>query len=184
MAKVIGGMTLSLDGFINDRNGSVGDLYPHFEELRDSPMMQEAINTTGAVVMGRTTYEMGNGDYTGYEFQVPIFVVTHQIPDTVAKGENEHLSFTFVTDGVEQAIAQAKAAAGDKDVMMVGGADITQQALNAGLVDELQLGIMPVLFGDGLRFFEHLTHPPRLEKISLTESVGGRTDIFYRVLHQ
>jgi dihydrofolate reductase len=177
------GMTLSLDGFISDRTGSVGELYPHFEELRDSEMMQAMMNATGAVVMGRTTYEMGNGDYTGYELQAPIFVVTHAIPETAAKGQNDRLSFTFVTEGVEAAIAQAKVAAGDKDVMIVGGADVTQQALNAGLVDELQVGIMPVLFGEGVRFFENLTHPPALEKINLMESVGGRTDIFYRVLN-
>lgn len=182
MAKVIGGMTLSLDGFINDRNGGVGELYPYFEELHDSEMMQEAMDNTGAVVMGRTTYEMGNGDYTGYEFQVPIFVITHHPPETVATGENENLSFTFVTEGTESAIARAKAAAGDRDVMIVGGADVTRQAINAGLIDELQLGIMPVLLGEGLRLFDQLTTLPRLEKVKILESVGGRTDITYRVV--
>lgn len=182
MAKVIGGMTISLDGFINDREGSVAALYPNFTELVESEMMQQAMQSTGAVVMGRRSYEMGNGDFTGYEFQVPIFVVTHHRPETVAKGENEHLTFTFVTDGIESAIQQAKAAAGDKEVVIVGGADITQQAINAHLVDELQIGVMPVLFGEGVRLFANLTHPPALEKAGISESVGGRTDIIYRII--
>ena len=70
MAKVIVGMTTSLDGFVNDRNGSVKRLYPDLEALRKTEMLQEAIAYTGAVVMGRRAYEMANGDLTGYEFKV------------------------------------------------------------------------------------------------------------------
>jgi dihydrofolate reductase len=183
MGKVIGGMTLSLDGFMEDRNGEIGRLYPNFEELRDAEFLQESMKTTGAVIFGRRTYDMGNDDYTGYEYQVPIFVVTHHAPEKAAKGENDKLKFHFVMDGVESAVRQAKAAAGDKDVIVVGGANITQQILKAGLIDELQIGIVPVLFGDGLRFFENLRDTEiKLEKIRLIESPGGRTDIMYRIV--
>lgn len=85
MAKVILGMTMSLDGFVQDRNGSVERLYPDLEALRNDASLQDAIRTTGAVVMGRRAYDMASGDFTGYEFQTPIFVVTHHPPERVAK---------------------------------------------------------------------------------------------------
>ena len=119
--------------------------------------MNAAIEQTGAVVMGRRTFEMGDPDsYVGnYEFQVPILVVTHH-PPAVPPKQDEHLTFTFVTEGVETAIEQAKAAAADKVVQVVGGASILQQLLRAGLVDELHLAVMPVVFGGGLRLLENL----------------------------
>jgi dihydrofolate reductase len=182
MAKVIFGMTISLDGFINDRNGSVARLYSDFAELRESQTLQESIRTTGAVVMGRRSYDMGEGDFTDYEFQTPIFVVTHHPPAQVAKGDNDKLSFTFVTDGVERAVELARAAAGEKDVAVIGGADIAQQSLRAGLIDELQMSIMPVLLGEGLRVFDQLgPEPIELEKVKLIES-PTRTDIWFRVV--
>jgi len=183
MGKVIGGMTISLDGFVNDRNGDVSRLYPDLGALRETELLQESIKMTGAVVMGRGAYDMANGDFTGYEFQVPIFVVTHHIPDKAAKGENDKLKFHFVTDGLESAMKQAKAAAGDKNVTVVGGANTTQQCIKAGLLDELEIGIMPILLGEGLRLFEHLgTEPIELEKIRVIESPAGRTDIIFRVV--
>src|SRR6266571_2213988 len=176
MGKVIFGMTMSLDGFVNDRNGDVSRLYPDLDALRKTEMLQEAIKTTGAVVMGRRAYDMAEGDFTDYEFQVPIFVLTHDVPDMVAKGENERLSFTFVTDGIESAIEKAKAAAGDKHVMVVGGANTAQQCLRAGLVDEIHMGIVPVLFGEGLRFFEpHVNEQMELERTRVFAS-PTRTD--------
>jgi len=107
--------------------------------------------------MGRRAYAMGDPDsYVGnYEYQVPIFVLTHAVPDKRPK-QSDKLTFTFVTDGIESAIRQATAAAGDKNVTVVGGASTVQQCLNAGLVDELQIDIMPVLLGEGLRLFENL----------------------------
>ncbi|MEO8396471.1 MAG: dihydrofolate reductase family protein, partial [Chloroflexota bacterium] len=156
MSKVVLGMAMSLDGFVQDKNGSVGKLYPDLGALDNTDMLQESIRETGAVVMGRRAYDMANGDFTGYEYQVPIFVVTHHPPEQVAKGENGAFKFNFVTDGVERAVAQAKAAAGERDVTIIGGADIAQQVIRAGLADELDMGIAPILFGEGLRFFEHL----------------------------
>src|SRR6266705_60183 len=95
MAKVIIGMTMSLDGFVNDRNGDVSRLYPDLEALRQTEFLQEVIKTTGAVVMGRRAYDMAEGDFTDYEFQVPIVVLTHDVPEKVAKGENDQLTLTF-----------------------------------------------------------------------------------------
>jgi len=172
-------MTVSLDGFVNDRNGSVERLYPDLDALRKTKMLQDAIANTGAVVMGRRAYEMANGDFTGYEFQVPIFVVTHQPPRAAARGENAKLSFEFV-GALESAVQKAKKAAGTKDVTVVGGASTLQQCLRSGLADELHIGIVPVLFGDGLRLFENLGGT-RLETIEVLDS-PDRTDIRFRVL--
>jgi len=182
LGKVITGTTMSLDGFMNDRNGDVGRLYPDLEALRRTEMLQEEIRTTGAVVMGRRAYDMAEGDLTDYEYQVPIFVLTHHIPEQVAKGQNDQLTVTFVTDGIQSAIEKAKAAAGDRHVMVIGGANTAQQCLRAGLVDEIHIGIVPVLLGEGLRFFE----PPDNEQMELVitrvfES-PMRTDLWFRVV--
>jgi dihydrofolate reductase len=182
VGKVILGMTMSLDGFINDRNGSVSPLYPDFAELRDTEVLQEAIRSTGAVVMGRRAYDMADGDFTDYEFQVPIFVITHEAPERVAKGENDNLSFTFVTDGVSSAIEKAKAVAGDKDVTMIGGANSAQQCIRAGLVDEIHIDLMPILLSGGLRLFEHLgSEQIKLEKIKVMEA-PTRTHLRFRLI--
>lgn len=181
MARVSAGMSMSLDGFVSDRNGEVGLLYPDMEAMRQTEGLQEAIRSTGAVVMGRRSYEMGNGDYTGYEFQVPIFVLMHQAPEQVAKGENDELTFTFVTEGIERVIDRAKAAAGDKDVTMVGGASTIHQCIEASLVDELHIDLRSVLLGDGLRLFDRSgALPIELESIGASESPGV-THLRYRV---
>ncbi len=182
MGNVIVGATMSLDWFMNDRSGDVSRLYPDFEALHRTEMLQEEIQTTGAVVMGRRAYDMGEGDFTDYEYQVPIFVLTHHIPEKMAKGQNDQLTVAFVTDGVESAIEKAKAAAGDKHVMVVGGANTAQQCLRAGLVDEIHIGIVPVLLGDGLRFFEpEANERVELERTRVFES-PTRTDLWFRVV--
>jgi len=181
MGKVLLGMTLSLDGFVNDRNGDVSRLYPDLGALRQTEMLQEVIQTTGAVVMGRRAYDMAEGDFTDYEFQVPIVVLTHDVPEKVAKGENEKLSFTFVTDGIESAIEKAKAAAGDKYVTVIGGADTAQQCIKKGLLDEIQIGIVPILLGGGLRLFEHVGKQIELERMRVIES-PVRADLRLRVV--
>ena len=175
---------MSLDGFINDRNGNVGRLYPDLEALRKTEALQEAIRTTGAVVMGRQAYDMANGDFTGYEFQVPIFVLTHHVPARAAKGENGNFKFNFITDGIENAIEKARIAAAEKDVTAIGGADIFQQCLNKGLVDEVQIDIAPVLLGDGLRLFEHISAETiELETTAVIGSAGV-THLRYRVVKE
>ncbi len=181
MARVIAGMVMSLDGFVSDRDGDMGRLYPSMEAMRDSEPVQEAIASTGAVVMGRRSYDMGNGDFSGYEFQVPIFVLTHRPPQRAATGENDKLTFTFVTEGVGRAVEQAKTAAGDKDITVVGGASIIRQCIAAGLVDEVHIDVRAVLLGDGLRLFEPTGLPPiELEPIGVSASPGV-THLRYRV---
>ena len=173
---------MSLDGFVADPQGNAARLYPDLGELGGTDYMSEAIAQTGAVIMGRRTFEMADPDsYVGnYEFQVPIFVVTHHPPAT-APQQDEHLTFTFVTDGVEEAVALATAAAGDKEVQVVGGPGLIRQLFLAGLVDELRVDVMPVLLGSGLRFLEdpRLVRV-RLEKIGVQE-VGARTSLSFRV---
>lgn len=183
MGKVIGGMAVSLDGFIHDREGSVARLYADMDAMMETALMQDAMQNTGAVVMGRHTYEMGNSDFTGYEFQVPIFVLTHHAPEKAAKGENDKLKFHFISAGIDSAFEQAKAAAGIRDVMVVGGANTFQQCLKAGILDEIQITIVPVLLGDGLRLFEPFdAEQIELETINVITSSSGRTDMILRVV--
>lgn len=184
MGKVIAGMTMSMDGFINDRNGSAEKLSSDFAELLETSSFKKMIADTGAVIMGRHTYEMAdpflwaNDDY---EFQVPVFVLTHTPPLEHPAG-NGRLSFTFVADGMVSAIAQAREAAGDKDVQVIGGADTIQQCLNSGLCDELQIDIMPILLGEGLKLFENIdTDIMRLERIKVEETTPVRTSITFKV---
>jgi dihydrofolate reductase len=182
MATVIAGMTMSLDGFVADASGSASRLYPDLAALRGTAYMNAAIEETGAVLMGRRAFEMGDPDsYVGeYEFQVPIFVLTHHPPKTPPK-QDERLTFTFVTEGVESAIEQARAAAGDRAVRVIGGASVVQQLLRAGLVDELQIDVMPVLLGAGLRLLENVD-PERLKLETIgVQEVGARTSLRFRV---
>ena len=180
-------MTVSLDGFMSDRNGSAQSLSPDFDELLAAPSFKKLTEETGAVIMGRHVYEMADPFLwinDEYEFQVPIFVVTHTPPDKYPKG-NDNLTLTFVTDGIESAVAQAKQAAGDRIVQVIGGADTIQQCLNAGLCDELGIDIMPVLLGGGLRLFENLdTDKISLERISAEETTPMRTSVVFKVTYR
>ena len=185
MGNVIFGMTMSLDGFINDRDGGVGMLYPDFETLGATEPMQEAIRSTGAVVMGWHAFAMAEDPDSfaeRYEFQVPIFVLTHTVPSRHPK-ETERLTITFVTEGIEAAIAKAKAAAGPKDVTIVGGAKTAMQSIRAGLVDEIHIDIMPILLSGGLRLFETLgTEPIHLERLAVEALPAGRTHLRFRIM--
>ncbi len=184
MAKVILGMTMSLDGFINDAEGSVALLYPDLEAWRETEVGRRSIQNTGAVVMGRNAFAMAEDPdwYAGnYEYQVPIFVLTLRPPARHPR-ETEHLTFTFVTDGIASAIRQARAAAGPKDVNVIGTASITEQCLNAGLADELHVDIMPVLLGGGLRIFEHIRSAPIQLERTRVEELPGRTHIEFRIV--
>lgn len=184
MAKVIAGMTVSLDGFINDKNGSSENLSPDFEELLNTESFKQMVKDTGAVIMGRNTYQMAdpfmwvNDDY---EFQVPLFILTHNPPEKYPKG-NDKLSVTFVTGGIEEAIEKAKAAAGDKLVQIIGGAQTIQEALNSGMCDELWLDVMPVLLGDGKKLFENIdVDKIKLERINVEKTTAMRTSIMFKV---
>lgn len=190
MAKVVVGITMSVDGFMNDANGDIGKLYSDMapgdvnaESSQQNLILQTAIRETGAVIFGENTFNMAedaDGYADGYEFQVPIFVLTSNPPAKHPK-ENENLTITFVTDGIESAVAQAKEAAGEKDVTIVCSANVAQQALNAGVVDEVQIDIMPFLFGSGARFFENITADIKLEKVKVMET-PVRTHMRFRIV--
>jgi dihydrofolate reductase len=185
MGKVILGLTMSLDGYVNDLNGNVESLYPDLEELRNTEPLKESIKTTGAVVMGRRAFDMGDPDWyaDNYEFQVPIFVLTNVHPQKMPR-QTEKLSVTFVTDGIESAILKAKAAARDKDVTIIGGASIAQQCIKADILDEIHIDIMPLLLCSGLRLFENIGDQPiKLEKI-LAIADPVRSHLIFRVLKE
>jgi dihydrofolate reductase len=135
------------------------------EKNVDSGVIEESTAATGAVVMGRRMFSGGEGPWEddpradgwwGDEppFHVPVFVLTHHARETkVMQGGT---SFTFLTDGIEAALEQARAAAGEKDVLLAGGASVVQQYLKAGLLDEIQVHLAPVLLGDGASLFDRL----------------------------
>ncbi|TQN43019.1 dihydrofolate reductase [Blastococcus colisei] len=183
MTHVIGGMTVSLDGFFEDADGSIAPLYADFDHLQDSAYMKAAQAETGAAIMGRRFFDMApdpDGYAEGYEFQVPIVVVTHRLPERQPK-RNDQLFFTFVTEGLEAAVRRATELAGDRAVTVLGGADVTRQLLIAGLIDELRIDVMPVLLGGGRRLFDGV--PPGavcLEKLGVDEE-GARTTLRFRV---
>jgi dihydrofolate reductase len=162
------------------------------EEGVDSELTSELIGQAAATVMGRRMFSGGEGPWEDDPnadawwgddppFHHPVFVLTHHPREPVTKEGGT--TFTFVTDGIESALEQAKEAAGARDVRLGGGANVAQQYLNAGLLDELQLHVVPVLLGDGVRLFEdHLSGgaPAELELTRVQESPTGVTHLSYR----
>jgi dihydrofolate reductase len=186
MGKVIAGLTMSLDGYVTDRDGGIGALYPDLAALDNSAYLRESIAATGAALMGRNTYDMARDapdGFEGYEFQVPIFVLTHRPPERVYKGENDRLRFHFVTDGPAAAVALARRAAGARDVQVIGGAATVRQVLEARLCDELELLVAPVLLGGGTRLFDGMTTAPgSLDLLGVREVRElGLTVLRYRI---
>jgi dihydrofolate reductase len=166
MRKVVFDISMSLDGFMTAANqrpeeplGEGGEQLHQWafgDDPRDREVLTAAAGSLGAVICGRRTYDdslpwwAADGP-TGSD-RVPVFVLSHDEPaDPPAGGV-----YTFVTGGIEDTLKQAKAAAGDKLVTVMGGAETGQQFLRAGLVDELSIHLIPVLFGGGTRMFEHL----------------------------
>jgi dihydrofolate reductase len=157
-----------------ERQGMTGG-----DENRDSELMREWFDATGAVVMGRMMYDTGE-EFWGDNppFRTPVFVLTNRPRPTLVKEGGT--SFTFVTDGIHSALEQAKAAAGDRNVDIGGGAHTVRQYLAADLVDELQLHVVPVLLGGGLRLFEGLGARRRdLERVRVVETPSA-THLKYR----
>jgi dihydrofolate reductase len=160
-------------------------------ENADSELVRESVDATGAVVMGRRMFSGGQGPWEsdpvaggwwGDEppFGVPVFVLTHHAREPLElQGKT---AFSFVTDGVDGAHEQARAAAGGKNVAVAGGADVVQQFLDAGLLDELQIHLVPVLLGDGVRLFDgpRGTPPPAIELTRVVDSPSV-THLRYRV---
>ncbi len=184
MGKVILGVTISLDGFAEDNNGSVGALYPDLDTLRNSEVLQESIRTTGSVVMAWKEFAMAEDPdwVVDYEYQVPIFVFADKAPKKHPK-ETDRLTFTFVTDGIGSAVRKAKAAAGDKDVTIIGSSSTTQQCLKTGLADELHIDIIPIFLKAGFRPFEDIGNGSvQVERIKVVELAAGRTHLRFRIV--
>ncbi len=154
--------TMSLDGFIAGPN--VGKAHPMGEggehlhewlfkgsrEEPDASMAREMFERGGATVLGRRTFDVGLPHWNDTPYPTPSFVLTHEARSPQAM---KSASFTFVTDGIESAVRLARAAAGDKDVILMG-AEVSRQALRAGLVDEIFIQLSPLLLGAGTRLFE------------------------------
>ncbi|HEX5622270.1 MAG TPA: dihydrofolate reductase family protein [Solirubrobacteraceae bacterium] len=163
MSKVIFDISMSLDGFVtgpNPRpespNGDGGERLIEWAfagDDRDRRILEDGVAGLGAVIAGRRTYDLslpfwGPGGPAG-EARVPVFVLSHGTPETVPEGG----VYTFV-DGVERALEQARAAAGEKYVCVMGGAETGRQFLHAGLVDELSIHLVPIELGGGTRLFD------------------------------
>ncbi len=199
MAKVAVALTMSLDGYVAGPNdgkdlplGEGGEALfewyfngdtpsRHYDRFRLSKRSAEVfdagIDSCGAVVTGRRTYDIanawgGDGPVPGR----PLFVLTHNVPAEVPETS---VPYTFVTDGIQSAIEQAKVVAGDKYVGLAGS-QAAQQCLRAGLLDEIWLAVVPLLLGGGVRLFDHIGGPVRLETINVVDAPGV-THLSYRV---
>lgn len=183
MAKVVLDMAMSLDGFIAGPNDEDRGLHDYFFSPPEPTVavIEEGFKTTGTIIIGRHAYDTGAAQdgFADDPYQVPTFVITHHVPQTVSKGAED---FVFVTEGIESALAQAKAVTGDRDVVLGGGANIAQQYLEAGLVDEIQIHLVHILLGEGKRLFDHMdVEQTKLENIRTIDSVGI-THLRFRVL--
>jgi dihydrofolate reductase len=203
-------ISISLDGFVAGPNQSVedpigeGGMRLHewaFEtdswrsqhgleggrHTADAEVVDEVVQGVGAYIMGRKMFGGGDGPWdeawTGWwgedpPFHTPVFVLTHHAREPLPMQGGT--TFTFVTDGIESALEQARAAAGDQDVAIAGGASAVRQYLAAGLLDELYLHIVPVLLGSGERLLEDVGDPT-LEPIEVVASPAA-THVRYRVV--
>jgi dihydrofolate reductase len=179
-------ISMSVDGFVAGPDlarhpglGMGGEvLHAWLDEPDGRRRIADAFASSGAVITSRTVYEVTGGWGDDGLYRMPVFVVTHRPHETVEKGET---TFTFVTGGVAEAVAEAVAAAGEKKVHIMGGASIVAQALNAGLVDQLHLHIAPVLLGAGTALFEHLGGPVQLEHIDAVQT-SRATHLRFRIV--
>jgi dihydrofolate reductase len=197
MTRVAAGITTSLDGYItgpNDGPGRglgdggerlhywvFGGPWSYDTETRGEPtgadkeVLDETIGRVGAVIGGRGTYEAADAWGGHNPFGVPFFILTHRPQDAP-----NDAGFTFV-NGLDQAVAGAREAAGSKDVFVMGGANVIRQALRAGFVEELSISIAPIVLGGGKRLFEGFDETMNLEHLRLLQSPFA-THITYRVV--
>jgi dihydrofolate reductase len=176
---------MSLDGFIAapkddvkpDRELEGLDILHDWRFGRQSSTEAEAYEVEkfkpmGAGIVGRRMLDLGIGPWgENPTFHMPIFVLSHEAHEPITKQGGT--TYYFVTAGIEGALKQAKEAASGKDIMLLGGANVAQQFLKAGLLDEIHLHLVPVLLGEGIRLFENIgTEPIKLEQIGLAEEPG------------
>ena len=194
MSKVVLYMSMSVDGFITGPDDDMDHgLGVNGERLHDwlhsggvdpgshrpvdetNATVFDELMATGAVITGRRTFEFARGWAGDHHDGVPIFVLTHAAPDEPAPG-----SARYVTDGIESCVAQAKSAAGDRDILLHGAAT-AQERLRAGLLDEMELHLIPVLLGQGRRLFDDL--PPDHIELELLRALDapGVQHLRYRV---
>jgi len=194
MSKVVLYMSMSVDGFITGPDDDMDHgLGVNGERLHDwlhsggvdpgshrpvdvtNATVFDELMATGAVITGRRTFEFARGWAGDHHDGVPIFVLTHAAPDEPAPG-----SARYVTDGIESCVAQAKSAAGDRDILLHGAAT-AQECLRAGLLDEMELHLVPVLLGQGRRLFDDL--PPDHIELELLRALDapGVQHLRYRV---
>lgn len=178
MGKTILYIAMTLDGFIAGENDdlsflehSVGSPESNHGKIRS---FESFFDTIGALIVGRNTYDWEKTHAGGDVHPIPKFVLTHQPQATDGKTE-------FTNEALPVILAKAKAAAGDKDVWIEGGARVAQQYLEAGLIDILDLYVFPYILGKGVRLFEEMPSPVKLELIE-TNSSNGMVQLKYNVL--
>ena len=175
MAKIISDITISLDGFSAGPNvshenpmGIGGERLHHwiFDGTEINAKQVEAMHKRqGAVILGKRTFDIGERHWGGNTpFGTPSFVLTHRSLDKKITSKGQ--PFTFVNSGIEAAVSQAKIAAGDQDVLVMGGAETMRQLIKAGLIEEMRIRIVSVLLGSGTRLFEGM----RSDQIELTRT--------------
>jgi dihydrofolate reductase len=181
MGKVLMEMTISLDGYVTGPDvrseepmGDGGErlhewMFAGKSAAETERYQTDLFSTVGALIMGRRMADLGIGPW-GEEptYHAPCFIVTHRPAETIVKKGGT--SYIFVTEGIEAAMAQAKVAAGDQDVMVNGGADIDRQYLNAGLIDEIRLHLAPIVLGSGTLLFAGVRPDLRLVPSQATHS--------------
>jgi dihydrofolate reductase len=161
-------MTMSLDGFVADADD--GMLRP------DLPGVADARERADAVICGRRTFDI-TGGWCRNPFETPVFVVTHSVPYGWPR---RGTPVSFVTDGLESALERARAVAGDGRIS-VASPSLTRQYLNAGLLDQIRVTVVPVLLGDGVRLFgEFSSAPVKLESLAALED-SGLVRLVYRI---
>jgi dihydrofolate reductase len=192
MGKVIIDISTSLDGFIaqtNDDPGAIqdwlfkGDEVSRHSELfktagKSTEVLDESFRTTGALIAGKRTYDLTGGWGGSHPMRgVPMFVLAHEAPREVPQGTTP---FIFVTDGIGSAVEQAKRSAGERNVCVMGGANVIQQCLEAGLADELQIHVAAVVLGEGIRLIQHMKSGPVILQQLAAIAAPGVTHVRYR----
>ncbi len=180
-ATVVADMSMSLDGFVADPDDGVDRLFAWYAKPQPPRSSTGAdkrdTSALGVIVYGRRTFEVANGWGGNHPLGVPVIVVTHRLPSGWPRTDS---SVSFVTDGIERALEQAKAIAKNGTVAL-GSPSITQQCLDLGLVNRLQVSVVPVLLGHGVRFFENIaTAPLELGGPEVVEG-NGVTHLSYQV---
>ena len=179
MAKVLIHATISVDGFMADADGSVDWMNGFPVAPEDEDVVGEVVRELGAVVAGASktqTIEDGEVPYGGMP-GVPVYLMTHSGHEPI---EKDGVTYTFVVDDITQAVESAQEAAGDKWVSLLGGS-ISRQCLELGLVDEIQLHVVPILLGEGISLFAGLSRQMKLERVG-TSAFASEAHLRYRVL--